>query len=89
MKQKYRSALRLLCKKLPAAESIAGGSSQALTIGLSDFISSSVNYQLVVSRSPALELANQLIILFNILMVVQNKLYPLHFHNCIMVTWRT
>jgi alpha-2-macroglobulin len=40
--------------------SIAGGSSKAISIGLSDFIPASVNYQLVVSRSPALELANQL-----------------------------
>lgn len=40
--------------------SITGGSSKAISIGLSDFIPSSVNYQMVVSRSPALELANQL-----------------------------
>jgi uncharacterized protein YfaS (alpha-2-macroglobulin family) len=40
--------------------SVAGGSSQNIVIGVSDFIPSSVNYQLVVSRSPALELADQL-----------------------------
>ncbi|MBS1575046.1 MAG: alpha-2-macroglobulin family protein, partial [Bacteroidetes bacterium] len=40
--------------------SIAGGSSKSISIGVSDFIPSSVDYQLVVSRSPALEIANQL-----------------------------
>ncbi len=40
--------------------SIAGGSSQKINIGLSDFMPASINYNLVVSRSPALELADQL-----------------------------
>ena len=40
--------------------SIAGGSTQKVTIGLSDFMPTSVNYNLVVSRSPALELGEQL-----------------------------
>lgn len=40
--------------------SITGGSSQKITIGLGDFMPASVNYSLVVSRSPALELAEQL-----------------------------
>ncbi len=40
--------------------SIAGGNSQKISIGLSDFMPTSVNYSLVVSRSPALELAEQL-----------------------------
>lgn len=40
--------------------SITGGSTQKVSIGLSDFIPGSVNYNLVVSRSPALELGEQL-----------------------------
>ncbi|MEK7226949.1 MAG: alpha-2-macroglobulin family protein, partial [Bacteroidota bacterium] len=40
--------------------SIAGGNSQKISIGLSDFMPTSVNYSLVVSGSPALELAEQL-----------------------------
>lgn len=47
-------------QKVTGNGSIAGGSSQKLTIGLSDFIPSSVSYQLVVSRSPALELGEHL-----------------------------
>ena len=47
-------------QKVTGSGSIAGGSSQNISIGLSDFIPSSVNYQLVVSRSPALEIADQL-----------------------------
>ncbi len=37
-----------------------GGSTQKISIGLSDFMPGSVNYNLVVSRSPALELGAQL-----------------------------
>ncbi len=47
-------------QKSTGAGSIAGGSTQKLSIGLSDFIPGSVNYNLVVSRSPALELGEQL-----------------------------
>lgn len=47
-------------QKVTGSGSIVGGSSQNISIGLSDFIPSSVNYQLVVSRSPALEIADQL-----------------------------
>jgi uncharacterized protein YfaS (alpha-2-macroglobulin family) len=47
-------------QKVTGNGSIAGGSSQKINIGLSDFIPSSVSYQLVVSRSPALELGEHL-----------------------------
>ena len=47
-------------QKVTGSGSIEGGSSEKINIGLSDFIPSSVNYQLVVSRSPAVELADQL-----------------------------
>ena len=47
-------------QKSTGSGSIAGGSSQKINIGLSDFMPGSVNYSLVVSRSPALELADQL-----------------------------
>jgi uncharacterized protein YfaS (alpha-2-macroglobulin family) len=40
--------------------SITGGSTQKVTIGLSDFMPASVSYSLVVSRSPALELGEHL-----------------------------
>jgi uncharacterized repeat protein (TIGR01451 family) len=47
-------------QKMTGSGSITGGNSQTINIGTSDFIPGSVNYQLVVSRSPALELADQL-----------------------------
>jgi len=47
-------------QKMTGSGSIAGGSTQSVNIGTSDFIPGSVNYQLVISRSPALELADQL-----------------------------
>jgi uncharacterized protein YfaS (alpha-2-macroglobulin family) len=47
-------------QKSTGSGSIAGGSTQKINIGLSDFMPSSVNYSLVVSRSPALELGEQL-----------------------------
>ncbi len=47
-------------QKLTGSGSIAGGNSQKINIGLSDFIPGSTNYSLVVSRSPVLELADQL-----------------------------
>ncbi|MBL0273622.1 MAG: alpha-2-macroglobulin family protein [Chitinophagaceae bacterium] len=47
-------------QKLTGSGSIAGGSTQKVSIGLSDFIPGSTNYNLVVSRSPALELGAQL-----------------------------
>lgn len=47
-------------QKVTGSGSITGGSSEKVNIGLSDFIPTSVNYSLVVSRSPALELADQL-----------------------------
>jgi uncharacterized protein YfaS (alpha-2-macroglobulin family) len=40
--------------------SITGGSTKKITIGISDFIPSSMDYELVVSRSPALELGEHL-----------------------------
>lgn len=39
---------------------IAGGNSQRITIPLSDFMANSVDYQVTISRSPALELGKQL-----------------------------
>ena len=47
-------------QKITGSGSIAGGSTQKINIILSDFIKPSVSYQLVVSRSPALELAEHL-----------------------------
>jgi uncharacterized protein YfaS (alpha-2-macroglobulin family) len=47
-------------QKTTGAGSIAAGSTQKITIGVSDFIPGSINYNLVVSRSPALELGEQL-----------------------------
>jgi alpha-2-macroglobulin len=47
-------------QKVTGSGSVAGGSSQKINIGLSDFIPNSTNYQLVVSRSPVVELADQL-----------------------------
>ncbi len=47
-------------QKITGSGSITGGSTQRINIGLSDFIQGSSNYNLVVSRSPALELGEQL-----------------------------
>jgi hypothetical protein len=47
-------------QKITGAGSVTGGSSQKVSIGLSDFMPGSVNYSLTVSRSPVLELAEQL-----------------------------
>jgi len=47
-------------QKVTGSGSIVGGSTQNINIGLSDFMPGSVNYNLVISRSPALELGEQL-----------------------------
>jgi uncharacterized protein YfaS (alpha-2-macroglobulin family) len=47
-------------QKVTGSGSIVGGSSQKINIGLSDFIAGSTDYNLVISRSPALELGEQL-----------------------------
>jgi uncharacterized protein YfaS (alpha-2-macroglobulin family) len=47
-------------QKVSGSGSIAGGSTKKINIGLGDFIPGSVEYQLVVSRSPVLELGEQL-----------------------------
>jgi len=47
-------------QKVSGSGSVAGGSSEKINIGLSDFMPSSTDYTLVVSRSPALELGEQL-----------------------------
>ncbi len=47
-------------QKMTGSGSIAGGSTQRISIGTSDFIAGSTAYNLVVSRSPALEIADQL-----------------------------
>jgi uncharacterized protein YfaS (alpha-2-macroglobulin family) len=47
-------------QKVTGSGQIAGGSTQKVNIGLSDFIPGSTEYKLTVSRSPALELGEQL-----------------------------
>jgi alpha-2-macroglobulin len=47
-------------QKATGSGSVAGGNTQKINIGLSDFIPGSVNYQLMVSRSPVTELAEHL-----------------------------
>jgi uncharacterized protein YfaS (alpha-2-macroglobulin family) len=47
-------------QKISGSGSIAGGSTQLVAISTSDFIPGSINYQLVISRSPALELTDHL-----------------------------
>lgn len=47
-------------QKYTGSGSIAGGTTQKVNIDLSDFIAGSTNYSLVVSRSPAVELGEQL-----------------------------
>jgi uncharacterized protein YfaS (alpha-2-macroglobulin family) len=47
-------------QKISGSGSVTGGSAQAVTINTSDFIPGSINYQLVVSRSPVIELADHL-----------------------------
>ncbi|HEX4878149.1 MAG TPA: MG2 domain-containing protein [Chitinophagaceae bacterium] len=47
-------------QKMTGSGSIAGGNTQKISIGVSDFMPGSVNYSLVVSRSPVLELGEQL-----------------------------
>ncbi|TAL49862.1 MAG: alpha-2-macroglobulin family protein, partial [Chitinophagaceae bacterium] len=47
-------------QKVTGSGSVVGGNTQKVNIGLSDFIPSSVDYKLVVSRSPVVELANHL-----------------------------
>lgn len=47
-------------QKITGSGSITGGSSQTVNINTSDFIPGSIGYQLVVSRSPVIELADHL-----------------------------
>ena len=47
-------------QRLTGSGSIAGGRSQSISIPLSDFMAGSINYHLVVSRSPVAEYAEQL-----------------------------
>ena len=47
-------------QKTSGSGSIAGGNSQKITIGLSDFMAGSSDYKLVVSRSPVIELGEHL-----------------------------
>ncbi len=46
-------------QKVSGSGSIAGNATEHVTIGLGDFMQGSSDYQLLVSRSPALELVNQ------------------------------
>jgi uncharacterized protein YfaS (alpha-2-macroglobulin family) len=47
-------------QKITGSGALAGGASQSLNLGAGDFIPSSVDYQLIVSRSPAIELTKYL-----------------------------
>jgi alpha-2-macroglobulin len=47
-------------QKITGSGSIAAGSTQKINIGMGDFIPSSVDYKLTVSRSPVLELSEHL-----------------------------
>jgi alpha-2-macroglobulin len=47
-------------QKVTGSGSVVGGQTQRINIGLSDFIPGSTEYELVVSRSPALELGEHL-----------------------------
>ncbi len=47
-------------QKITGSGSVAGGNTKRVEIGLGDFIPGSTDYSLVVSRSPALELGEQL-----------------------------
>lgn len=47
-------------QKMTGSGSIAGGNAQKINIGVSDFIPSSIDYSLVLSRTPVLEFADQL-----------------------------
>lgn len=47
-------------QKVTGSGVLAGGASQSLSLGAPDFIPSSVDYQLIVSRSPAIELTKYL-----------------------------
>ncbi|HET9824425.1 MAG TPA: hypothetical protein VFP87_03780, partial [Chitinophagaceae bacterium] len=47
-------------QKISGGGSITGGTAQAVNINTSDFISGSIDYQLVVARSPVVELADHL-----------------------------
>ena len=47
-------------QKFSGSGSITGGTSQAINLNTSDFMTGSINYQLIVSRSPVVELADHL-----------------------------
>ncbi|MBK8952464.1 MAG: hypothetical protein IPM85_09425 [Chitinophagaceae bacterium] len=47
-------------QKVTGSGSVAGGNTQKVNIGLGDFMPGSVNYSLVVGRSPVVELGDQL-----------------------------
>ncbi|MGZ8553763.1 MAG: alpha-2-macroglobulin family protein, partial [Chitinophagaceae bacterium] len=47
-------------QKITGTGSITGGNDQKINIGLGDFMPSSINYNLVVSRSPVVELSDHL-----------------------------
>jgi alpha-2-macroglobulin len=47
-------------QKQTGSGSISGGSTQTITLNTSDFMAGTSNYQLVVSKSPALEIADQM-----------------------------
>jgi len=52
-------------QKITDAGAIAAGSSKAINFSLSNFISGSTSYQLIVSKNPALEVADQMYSLVN------------------------
>jgi uncharacterized protein YfaS (alpha-2-macroglobulin family) len=47
-------------QKISGSGAVAGGTAQKINIGLSDFIPGSIDYNLVVSRSPVIQLGEQL-----------------------------
>ncbi|MGE5107649.1 MAG: alpha-2-macroglobulin family protein, partial [Sphingobacteriales bacterium] len=47
-------------QKVTGYGTINGGSTQNINLAVNDFIPSSINYQLVISKSPVLQVANQL-----------------------------
>lgn len=66
MGEKYEDATEISIRppstlqKVTGSGSVAGGSTQKISIGLSDFMPASTNYNLVVSRSPVMELGTHL-----------------------------
>lgn len=76
-------------QKTSGSGTVNGGSNQKITIGLGDFMPTSVNYSLVVSRSPALELGEQLRYLVQYPYGCTEQTVLVAFPVCTMVICRT